>query len=86
MLRLNIDITYGDAMVSGFTIEEPNKVEAHHYTGIDSMHEEETFFHFNDKTLEELVEFFNRFSDRYRLTKDDFKFLDSDPNSYKPKY
>ena len=83
-LRLNIDITYGDAMIFSFTIEAPNKVESHHYTGIGSMHEEETKFHFEDETLEELITFFNRFSDRYSLTKDDFKFLDSDPNSYKP--
>ena len=84
-LRLNIDITYGDAMIFSFTIEAPNKVEPHHYTGIGSMHEEETKFHFEDETLEELITFFNRFSDKYNLTKADFKFLDSDPNSYIPK-
>ena len=84
-LRLNIDITYGDAMIFSFTIEAPNKVESHHYTGIGSMHEKETKFYFEDDTLEELITFFNRFSNRYSLTKDDFKFLDSDPNSYIPK-
>ena len=83
-LRLNIDISYGDAMVFSFTIEAPNKVNPHHYTGIGSMHEEDTKFHFEDKTLEELITFFNRFSDKYKLTKADFNFLDSDPNSYKP--
>ena len=83
-LRLNIDITYGDAMAFSFTINEPNQVEPHHYTGIGSMHEKETKFHFEDETLEELIKFFNRFSDKYNLTKDHFKFLDSDPNSYKP--
>jgi hypothetical protein len=48
------------------------------------MHGKETKFHFEDETLEELIKFFNRFSDKYNLTKDHFKFLDSDPNSYKP--
>jgi hypothetical protein len=81
-LRLNVDITYGDAMVSSFTIEAPNKVEPHHYTGIGSMHDKETEFSIEDKSLEDLITFFNSFSDRYELTKDDFKFLDSDPNSY----
>jgi len=84
-LRLNIDITYGDAMIFSFTINEPNQVEPHHYTGIGSMHEKETKFHFEDETLEELITFFNRFSDKYKLTKDDFKFLDSDTNNYIPK-
>ena len=83
-LRLNIDISYGDAMAFGFTIDEPNRVELHHYTGIGSMHEKETKFHFEDETLEELIIFFNRFSDNYKLTKADFKFLDKDPNNYKP--
>ena len=73
-LRLNIDITYGDAMIFSFTINEPNQVEPHHYTGIGSMHEKETKFHFEDETLEELITFFNRFSDKYELTKDDFIF------------
>ncbi len=83
-LRLNIDITYGDAMVFSFTIEAPNRVEPHHYTGIGSMHEKETEFHFTDKSLGDLVNFFNSFSDSYKLTKDDFRFLDKDPNSYRP--
>ena len=83
-LRLNIDITYGDAMIFSFTIEAPNKVVSHHYTGIGSMHEKETKFHFEDETLEELITFFNRFSNKYNLTKTYFKFLDSYPNSYKP--
>jgi hypothetical protein len=86
-LKLNVDITYGDAMVSSFTIDTdaPDKVDPHHYTGIGSMHDKETFFHFENDTLEELITFFNRFSDKYNLTKADFKFLDSDPNSYVPK-
>jgi len=71
-------------MVFSFTIEAPNKVEPHHYTGIGSMHEEETEFHFTDRSLDDLIKFFNGFSDRYKLTKDDFKFLDKDPNSYRP--
>ena len=85
-LRLNVDITYGDAMVSEFTIEAPNKVKAHHYTGIGSMHDKETTFSFDDDSLQDLVDFFNRFSDSYKLSIKDFKFLDSDPNSYIPKY
>lgn len=85
-LKLNIDITYGDAMVSEFTIEAPNKVEPHHYTGANSMHDPNSIFSFDDESLQALIDFFNRFSDSYKLTKDDFKFLDTDPNSYKPYY
>jgi len=83
-LRLNIDMTYGDAMVSEFTIEAPNKVVPHHYTGANSLYDPKFVFGFDDESLQALVDFFNRFSDNYNLTKDDFKFLDKDPNSYKP--
>jgi hypothetical protein len=85
-LKLNVDMTYGDSMVSEFTIEGPNKVEPHHYTGANSMYDPNSAFGFDDESLQALVEFFNRFSDNYKLTTDDFKFLDSDPNSYKPYY
>ena len=71
-------------MVSEFTIESPNKVVPHHYTGANSLYDPKFVFGFDDKSLQAFVDFFNRFSDNYNLTKDDFKFLDKDPNSYKP--
>ena len=82
-LRLNIDITYGDSMMFSFTIDKKDKVNVHHYDGINSKYDSETFFYFSDDTINDLVELFNRFDD-YQLTSDDFKFLDSDPNSYQP--
>ena len=83
-LKLNIDITYGDSMVSEFTIEAPNKVVPHHYTGSNSLYDPKSMFSFDNESLESLIEFFNRFSDSYHLTKDEFRFLDSDPDSYRP--
>ena len=84
-LRLNIDITYGDAMASEFTIDQPNTVRVHHYTGINSLHDPETVFAFTDDTIKDLVDFFNRFTDRYELTPKNFAHLDKDPNSFDPK-
>lgn len=84
-LRLNVDITYGDAMASAFTIEQPNTVKVHHYTGINSMHDPETIFAFSDETIRDLVGFFNRFTDEYKLTPKNFVHLDTDPNSFNPK-
>jgi len=82
-LRLNIDITYGDSMMFSFTIDKKDKVKVHHYDGINSKYDSETFFYFSDDTINDLVELFNRFDD-YQLSSDDYKFLDSDPNSYQP--
>jgi hypothetical protein len=79
-LRLNVDLTYGDAMMYEFTIDYPNKVNVHHYNGKDSLYDPETHFGFSDKSLQELVTFFNRFG--FETTPDDFKFMDSNPDSY----
>lgn len=79
-LRLNIDITYGDNMQYEFTIDKPNKVKVYHYTGKNSLYDPETFWGFDDNSLQELITFFNRFG--FKTTADNFKFIDSDPDSY----
>jgi len=79
-LRLNVDMTYGDSMMYAFTINYPNKVHVHHYNGKDSLHDADTHFGFTDESLQELVTFFNRFG--FTTTPEDFKFIDSDPDSY----
>jgi hypothetical protein len=79
-LRLNIELTYGDAMVYHFTINKPNKVKVVHYTGKDSLYDSETYFGFTDESLQELINFFNSFG--FETKPDDFKFMDSDLDSY----
>jgi hypothetical protein len=59
-LKLNIDITYGDAMVSEFTVKMPGNIEIIHYTGLGSKYDKETFFGFEDQSIKDLVNFFNR--------------------------
>lgn len=79
-LRLNIEVTYGDAMVYHFTIDYPNKVKVVHYTGKNSLYDKETHFGFSDDSLKELVFLFNSFG--FNTTPEDFKFIDSDLDSY----
>jgi len=79
-LKLNVDITYGDAMVSSFIIEKPNKVEVSHYTGFGSKYDPDTFWSLEDNSLQELVNFFNTWG--YKLSKKDFTFIDKYPDSY----
>jgi hypothetical protein len=79
-LRLDVDISYGDAMVSEFSIESPNKVNVIHYTGKNSKYDPDTKFAFTDNSLKDIVEFFNRLG--YSLDVSDFKFIDSDDNSF----
>lgn len=79
-LRLNVDLTYGDSMMYAFTIDYPNKVNVHHYNGKDSLYDPETYFGFSDESLQELVNFFNRFG--FTTTPADYTFMDSDLDSY----
>jgi hypothetical protein len=81
-LKLNIDLTYGDHMQYEFTIEKPNKVKVHHYTGKNSLFDPHTYWGFSDESLSKLVEFFNRFEHGINISPDDLRFLDSDEDSY----
>lgn len=79
-LKIAVDITYGDSMVSEFTIETPNKISVGHYNGIDSVADPETHFGFNDGSLQDLCKFFNSFG--FKLAPKDFTFIDKYPDSY----
>jgi hypothetical protein len=79
-LELNIYITYGDSMVSEFTISKPGDIKVINYTGYGSKYDKETEFGFEDETIKELVEFFNRFG--FKLDSKDFTFIDKYKDSY----
>lgn len=81
-LKTIIDITYGDFMVYAFSIEAPNKIVITHYNGIDSLFDKETQFGFEDESISELKQLFNKFSEDYQLTEKDFTFLDKYPDTF----
>ena len=74
-MRMDIDITWGDAMVCEFYIESPSKVGVIQYTSLRSKTDpSNTVFAFDDKSLQSFVDFLNRF-DGFRLDVSQFKFL-----------
>ena len=79
-LKLNIDLTYGDTMLSQFSISKPDKLEIGQYNGLGSKYDKETFFGFEDDSIKDLVEFFNRLG--FELSVKDFTFIDKYPDSY----
>lgn len=81
-LKTIVNITYGDAMVSEFSLETPNKIKVGHYEGIDSKSSPETHFGFTDSTLNSLVQLFNSFDKNYKFTISDFKFIDKYFDTY----
>lgn len=82
-LELDVDITYGDLMVSEFKLISPNIVNVIQYTSYHSKFDpSNTIFALTDDSLQKLVKFFNNF-DNMNLTIDNFKFLDL-RDSYNP--
>lgn len=81
---LNVEISFGDLIVSGFEISAPNKITLHQYTSFHSKTDpSNTVFAFDEPSLQKLLEFFNRF-DSINLTRKELNFLDNNPDSYYP--
>ncbi len=81
-LKTIVNITYGDTMVSEFSLIAPNQVKIGHYEGIDSKVSEETHFGFSDESLDLLIKLFNSFDKSYNFSRDQFKFIDKYPDTY----
>lgn len=82
-IKLLVDITYGDNMAYEFSLETPNKINVIHYTGKGSLHDSETHWGFTEKSIGDIVKFFNAFNHGIKVDNDDFNFLDSSEDSYK---
>lgn len=82
-LKTHVDITYGDKMVTEFSIEAQNKIKIHLYNGFNSKFDSDSQFGFQNKSILDLVKLFNKFNSQYKLEKEDLKFLDKYPDSYK---
>ena len=75
-MRIDIDITWGDAMACEFYVYSPSKVGVIEYTSFRSKTDpSNTIFALDDKSLKSFVDFLNRF-DGFKLDIDQFKFLD----------
>jgi len=79
-LKINVDVTYGDAVISSFSIEKPDKVTVIHYTGFGSHIDPETHYGLSDDSIKDLIKFFRGFG--FKLKSKDFAFLDKYPDSY----
>ena len=75
-LKLNIDITLGDYMISEFSISKPTGVEVIQYTSYGSkLDPSDTLLAFDDESLKNLVMFLNKFNHGLILKLSDFDFL-----------
>lgn len=82
-MRIDIDITWGDAMACEFYVNSPNKVGVIEYTSFRSKTDpSNTIFALDDKSLKSFIDFLNRF-DGFKLDISQFNFLDRFDN-YQP--
>ena len=74
-LKLDIDITYGDLVVSEFSITPPNKIKIIEDTSYGSKFDPtNTIFALTNESLSKLIQFLNKFKDM-SLSIEHFKFL-----------
>ena len=78
-LEINVELTYGDAMMFEFKVSKGN-VDVFHYNGHGSKFDPDYEFSFKEESIEEILNFFNRFG--FGLNREHFNFLDSDKTSY----
>lgn len=81
--EINVENTYGDAMMFEYKIKPPNNVSVGHYNGYKSKFDPMYVFTYTEKSIRDLMDFFNRFTFGLNLTRDRFNFLDADPDSFK---
>jgi hypothetical protein len=82
-MRIDIDITWGEAMACEFYVDSPSKVGVTEYTSFRSKTDpSNTIFALDNNSLKEFVDFLNRF-DGFKLDVSQFKFLDQFDN-YQP--
>lgn len=75
-MRIDIDITWGDAMACEFYVDSPSEVGVTEYTSFRSKTDpSNTVFALDTNSLKEFVDFLNRF-DGFKLDVNQFKFLD----------
>lgn len=82
-MRIDIDMTWGDAMACEFYVDSPSKVGVIEYTSFRSKTDpSNTIFALDNKSLKDFVDFLNKF-DGFKLDVSQFKFLDEFDN-YQP--
>ncbi len=84
-IRVDVDITYGNLVVSEFSITTLDIVNVIQYTSYHSKFDpSNTVFAFDEESINKIIKFLNTFNG-INVQRDQFNFLDEDPNSYYPK-
>lgn len=84
-IRINVDITYGNLVASEFSITSPDILNVIQYTSHHSKFDpSNTVFAFDEESINKIIKFLNTFNG-INVQREQFNFLDEDPNSYYPK-
>lgn len=84
-IRVDVDITYGNLVVSEFSITSPDILNVIQYTSYHSKFDpSNTVFAFDEESINKIIKFLNTFNG-VNVQRDQLNFLDEDTNSYYPK-
>lgn len=76
-LNINVEVNYGDLTACQFSIEKPNKVDVIRYTSLHSIDDtSNTIFALDDNSIQKLCNYFNKWDPSFRVSPEDFKFID----------
>ena len=78
-LEINVELTYGDAMMYEFKIHRGG-IDVFFYNGKDSKFDPDYKFNLTEKSIQDLLVFFNRLGFNHKRS--DYNFLDSSRDSY----
>jgi GMP synthase-like glutamine amidotransferase len=81
-IKMIVDISYGDHMACEFSLEAPNRINVIHYNGIGSKYDSDLHWGLSDKSVSDLVRFFNSFEHGIRISEKDLAFIDEHEDSY----
>lgn len=83
MLKLNVDITYGDAMMFSFVLKPENEVKVGHYNGFGSKADPNYEFFFQEDSITDLLNLFQSLNSQLKSQRSNFNFLDGNKESFK---
>ena len=83
ILKLNVDITYGDAMMFSFVLKPENEVNLGHYNGFGSKADPNYEFFFQEDSITDLLNLFQSLNSQLKSHRNEFNFLDGNKNSFK---
>jgi hypothetical protein len=79
--KCKCDITYGDAMMFSFEIDDDGELTVGHYNGYGSKFDPNYSFYFEEESINSLISLIYKITNK-QIDREKFNFLDGNKNSF----